>query len=256
MATIWVYSITSVFIVSLLSLVGVFTIFTEESRFRKWVYYLVALSVGALLGDVFIHIIPEILENSQNVVLTSTYILIGILLFFILEKFLHWRHSHGCENENCPTHPLGGVAPVGKIILVSDGLHNFIDGIIIGASYLASLPIGLATTLAVVMHEIPQELGNFGVLIHSGYDRNKALFYNFLSALFAVLGVLIPLFLFSAAEVLVSIVLPVAAGGFVYIAGSDLIPELHKEIAFKKSLGQFVFILLGILLMYAFLLLE
>jgi len=253
---VWVYSILSVLVVSLISLVGIFTLAVDESRLKRLVFYLVALSVGALLGDVFIHIIPEVLENSANSILTSTYILVGVLLFFVLEKFLHWRHTHGCEKEGCHEHSSLGAKPIGQIILVSDGLHNFIDGIIIGASYLVSVPFGLATTLAVVLHEIPQEFGNFGVLLHSGFNKKKALLYNFFSALFAFIGVLIPLLLTNVSETLVSIVLPIAAGGFVYIAGSDLIPELHKEVGFRKSFSQFIFIIIGVLLMYSLLLLE
>lgn len=253
MSTIWIYSLISVIAVSLLSLIGLFTFSLKEDRLQKIIFALVALSVGALFGDVFIHILPEVFRDSLNLVLTSTYIILGILIFFILEKFLSWHHHHGCGDEDCPEHK---PTPVGKMILVSDGLHNFIDGIIIGASYLVSIPLGLATTLAVVLHEIPQEIGNFGVLLHSGYSRTKALTYNFISALFAVLGVFIPLLLVSDIQSLIRVVLPITAGGFIYIAGSDLIPELHKTSDSGKSLIQFIFILFGLGLMYLLLLIE
>ena len=256
MPEIWIYSILSVLAVSLVSLVGVLTLALSGNKLQKLVFLLVALSVGALFGDVFIHIIPEVFESSPNVILTSTYILLGILIFFVLEKFLHWRHAHGCEDEECETHMPGGVAPIGKMVLASDGFHNFIDGVIIGASYLASIPIGIATTLAVILHEIPQEMGHFGILIHSGYSKGKALFYNFVSALFAILGVFVPLLLVGGVEKIIEIVLPIAAGGFIYLAGSDLIPELHKSTDIRKSFSQFVFILVGLGLMYLLLFIE
>ena len=136
--------------------------------------------------------------------------------------------------------------PYALMNLVGDGVHNFIDGLIIGASYLASIPIGIATTVAIVLHEIPQEIGDLGVLLHGGFSRNKALFFNFLIALFAVLGAIIALLLGSVVEGLTGFLLPFAAGSFIYIAGSDLIPELHKEVKASKSFIQFLIFLLGV----------
>jgi len=253
METIWIYSLLSVLVVSVASLVGVFTLSLSENRLRSIVFALVALSVGALFGDVFIHIIPEVFEDSGSKELSSLYILFGIVAFFVLEKFLHWQHRHGCDDPGCHQH---GPRPLGKIILISDGIHNFIDGIIIGVAYLVSLPLGIATTIAVVLHEIPQELGNFGILIHSGYSRGKALLFNFFSALVAFLGVLVPLLIGSRAIGLTSVVLPIAAGGFIYIAGSDLIPELHNKSQVGRAFSQLIFIIIGIVLMYLLLFLE
>jgi len=250
---IWLYSISSVLLVSLFSLIGAITILMSEKKIKGLIFALVALSVGALFGDVFIHIIPELYEESFNPDSISLLIILGIVIFFVLEKFLHWQHSHPCEEPHCEHHQ---IEPVGKMVLISDGLHNFIDGIIIGASYLISLPVGIATTIAVILHEIPQELGNFGVLLHSGYSKGKALFYNFLSALTAFVGVLIPL-TFGGGEELANFILPIAAGGFIYIAGSDLIPELHDgKRDVTKASTQLLFIIIGVALMFALTLFE
>src|SRR3989338_2773819 len=174
MTSIALYAFVSVFVVSLISLVGLFAISINESALRKWILVLVSLAVGALFVDAIIHLIPEALHESTNTTLTSLLIIGGILAFFALEKFLHWHHSHGHEfNEE--KHLDGTiqnvkenhVRPLGYLILISDGVHNFIDGIIIAASYFISIEVGIATTIAVILHEIPQEIGDFGVLINS-----------------------------------------------------------------------------------------
>ena len=235
------YSLLAVAIVSLVSLVGVFTLSINEERLRKNIFFFVSLAVGALLGDAFIHIIPEAFESGISSVTLSILIIAGILIFFVIEKFLHWHH-HGEDAQDNHIHP------VGRLILVSDGVHNLIDGLIIGASFMVSLPVGIATTIAVILHEIPQEIGDFGVLIHSGYSKKKALWLNFLSALFAIGGVLLSFVLKDA--------LPIAAGGFIYIAMADLIPELNKNKNSKQSILQIFAVMLGVLAMLALVMLE
>ena len=244
-----IYAILSVVVVSLVSLVGVLALSVREDRLKKSVYILVSLAVGALLGDAFIHIIPEAFETSINVTSTALLVIAGIVLFFIIEKFLHWHH-HGDDVEH------KHVEPVGKLILISDGFHNLIDGIIIGASYLAGVEIGIATTLAVILHEIPQEIGDFGVLIHAGYSKKKALWWNFVSGLVAIVGVLIVLVVGEATESFTTSILPIAGGGFIYIALSDLIPELHKTKEGKHSIYQILALVIGVLAMVALLMLE
>ena len=207
------------------------------------------MAVGALLGDALIHLIPETFKNSSNSVFVSLLIISGILVFFTLEKFLHWHH-HGEDKDEPNIHP------VGKLLLFTDGFHNLIDGIIIGVSFLVSIPVGIATTLAVVLHEIPQEIGDFAVLIHSGYDKKRALWLNFLSALMAIVGVFFALIFGSIAEAFTLWILPIAAGGFIYIAVADLIPELHKTKELKYSVLQLGTLLVGILTMIVLLLLE
>ncbi len=263
MTSVALYSFGSVLAVSVISLIGVFALSVNESALRKWILVLVSLAVGALFGDAIIHLLPEAFEKSPNTALTSLLIIGGILLFFILEKFLHWHHQHGHElkEEECADTGICDkttlhIHPTGYLIIVSDGFHNFIDGIIIAASYFISIEVGIATTIAIILHEIPQEIGDFGVLLHSGFTRTRALLVNFLSALFAVLGVAV-VFLFSAsAEIISILVIPVAAGGFLYIAGSDLVPELHKTTHIKQSIIQLIAIIAGIVAMIALLSFE
>ena len=242
----YAYALISVLVVSLISLVGVFTLSLKEEKIKKYVGVFISLAVGALLGDAFIHIIPEAFETSAH--LAGILIIAGILIFFILEKFLHWHHHE--DDKETHTHP------VGKLVLFSDGIHNLIDGIIIGASFLVSIPIGIATTIAVILHEIPQEIGDFAVLIHSGFTKKRALWLNFLSALMAIIGVIISFILGTSAESFVSYFLPIAAGGFIYIAVADLIPELQKNKKLKQSILQIIIVIIGILSMLALTLLE
>lgn len=246
---ITIYTLASVLIVSLVSFVGVFTLALNRDLLNRSLFILVSLAVGALLGDVFVHIIPEAYEGGEPVAI-SLAIIVGILIFFILEKGLHWHHAH--TSEHAEEHP----HPIGRLALASDSVHNFIDGIIIAASYLVSIEIGIATTIAVVLHEIPQEIGNFGVLLHAGYSKSKALWYNFLSALAAVVGAIITLTVGTATEVFAPWLLPITAGGFIYIALSDLVPELHKDTRLGTAVVQITAILVGVLSMVALLVLE
>lgn len=235
--------------VSLISFVGIFTLSLREELLRKYIYIFISVAVGALLGDALIHLIPEALEDSANTTLTSVLVIAGIFLFFALEKLLHWHH-HGEDKEDNQIHP------VGKLVLFSDGIHNFMDGIIIGASFLVSVPIGLATTLAVILHEIPQEIGDFAVLLHAGYTKARALWLNFLSALTAILGAVVLFAIGNVSEPASSWFLPMAAGGFIYIAVADLIPELHKTKEVKYSVLQMVAVIAGVLAMVGLTLLE
>lgn len=249
MLTIYLYTIASVVAVSLISFVGVFTLAVKEEILRKYIFVFISVAVGALLGDALIHLIPEALENSLNATLTSVLIIAGILLFFILEKILHWHH-HGEDKEDIYIHP------VGRLVLFSDGIHNFLDGIIIGASFLVSVPVGIATTLAVILHEIPQEIGDFSVLIYSGYSKKRALWLNFLSAIASVLGAFAVLGIGQLAEISASWLLPIAAGGFIYIAVADLIPELQKTKRVGYSVLQIAAVMAGVLAMIALTFLE
>ncbi len=249
MITSYIYALLGVTAVSLVSFVGVFALSMKEEIMRKYIFLLVSLAVGALLGDAFIHLIPEAFENSNDPLNISLLIISGILVFFVLEKFMHWHH-HGDDTEESAIHP------VGKLVLLSDGVHNFIDGVIIGVSFLASVPLGVATTLAVILHEIPQEIGDFAVLLHAGYTRKRALWLNFLSALTSVLGTLVAFALGKAGESLATSILPIAAGGFIYIAVADLIPELHKTKKISQSILQLISLIIGVSLMVGLVYLE
>lgn len=245
----WLYAIGSVLLISILSVIGVTAILFTKEKLKSILLCLVAFSAGALLGDAMLHLIPEAIEEKGFSNAISLYVIAGILIFFILEKIIHWRH---CHEISCDTHP----HHLATMNLVGDGIHNLIDGMVIAGSYSVSIELGITTTIAVILHEIPQEIGDFGILLYAGIKPAKAVVYNFVSALFAILGTIITLAIGTHIENFTSIIIPLTAGGFIYIASSDLIPELHKEIKLSKSLLQFTSILMGIGLMMLLLLGE
>lgn len=245
----WIYTLVSVFVVSLISLLGVLTFSVEIERLRKILMYLVSFSAGALLADAFIHLLPGVTADSGFTLTISLSLLGGILVFFILEKVIKWQH---CHDPECEEH----IRSFAYMNIFGDALHNFIDGVIIAASYIISLNVGIATTLAVIFHEIPQEIGEFGLLLHGGFSRTRALLVNFLSALTAVLGAVVALFISGTVSDMQNILVPIAAGGFIYIAGSDLIPEMHKELSLRKSIIQIISLLLGVVIMVMLLWIE
>lgn len=239
----WIYTLVSVFIVSLISLIGVFFLGIKNEKLDKILTYLVSLSAGTLLGDAFIHLIPESYEKISNKNLPAILILAGIMAFFVLEKIIHWRH---CHKIACETHP----HPFSYVILIGDAAHNLIDGMIIAAGFLINTQVGIATAVAVIFHEIPHEIGNFGSLVYGGFSKVKALFFNFLSAIFAIFGAILVLIVNTDMMIDVAkFLVPFAAGGFIYIASVDLIPELKKHISIKQSLGQVGFFIFGIIIM-------
>lgn len=243
MLDVWFSSLLSVLIVSLLSLVGAGSLLLNRELSKKQVLYLVSFSVGGLLGGAFFHLVPEAIEVNGEVLRVSTWLLVGIFTSYILEMVLKWRHCHIPTSDEHP-HSFA------YINLVGDGVHNMIDGIIIGGAYLTSTSLGVATTLAVCLHEIPQEMGDFGVLIYAGMTRRRALLLNLASASTAVLGVVIALTLSAYMDNLVALLLPFAAGNFIYIAGSDLVPELQDEKNISSSLVHLALMVLGVSLLY------
>ena len=229
----------SVFLISAISLVGALTLALKEKILNKMLFVLIAVAAGTLLGVAFLDLIPEAVEEGgSNVFL---YVLFGILAFFVLERFIFWHH---CHNGKCDVHAFS------YLNLVGDGIHNMLDGMVIATAYFVSIPLGVTTTIAIALHEIPQEIGDFAILIYGGFGRKKALFYNFLSALAAFGGVAIA-YLFSSSEGFFPLVLAFAAGGFIYIASADIMPELQKEMEFRKSLLQLLCLIGGIALMWA-----
>lgn len=242
----WIYALVSVLIVSLISLVGVVTLAINSEKLKQWLMYLVSFSAGALLGDVFLHILPEISEQGLGQ-REGFYLLAGLFVFVALEKLIGWHHSHSEHKEE--VHSMVYLTQAG------DTLHNFIDGMIIAASFLVSLPLGIATSLAVIFHEIPQEIGNFAILVHGGWSTKKALFYNFLSALAAVFGALLVLVFIKNGDVPVWLI-AMAASSFIYIALSDLVPEIQKENDKRRSFFLLVWFILGIAAMAGLLFLE
>lgn len=214
------YTLVSVCLVSLISLIGILFISINPGKLNKILLLLVSFAAGSLFGDAIIHLLPEAFEQINNSLQTSLLVITGIFIFFILEKFVRWRHCHIPTSKDHP-HPMV------TMNLIGDLVHNLIDGMIIGASYSVNIPIGLATTIAVIMHEIPQEIGDFGVFLHGGLSIRKAMILNFLSALTAIIGGIISLIAGPIVKNYSIILLPLTAGGFIYIAGSDLIPELQ-----------------------------
>ena len=235
MVLLWI--ILATVIDGLIALIGAFSLFIREKTLHKIVFVLVAFAAGALLGGAFLHLIAETVGTMENTAL-FLYVITGFCVFFLIEKFLYWHH---CHEGVCDVHPYT------SLILIGDGIHNFIDGLIIAASFLVNPAFGVVTTIAIISHELPQELGDFGVLVHGGMSKNKAIFYNFISQLTAVVGGVVGFLVAGAWDF--TPLLPFAAGGFIYIAASDLIPELHKEVDTKKSIGSFIFFLIGILFM-------
>ncbi len=237
MVLVWI--LASTFLVSIVSLAGVFTLSIKERLLHRLLFCLIGFSAGALIGGAFLHILPEALENSPSNYVFSSLIL-GIVIFFALERYLYWRH---CHEGVCEVHAFS------YLNLVGDGFHNFIDGILIAVSYLVSVKLGIITTIAIILHEIPQELGDFGVLVYGGFSKQKALFYNFVSAITAIFGAILGYFITDLAKGFSAFMLPVTAGGFIYIATSDLIPEIHKEKSLKRSTIAFIAFLIGIIFM-------
>lgn len=231
--------LASVTVVSLISFVGVIFIGLKESLLRRIVMALVGFASGTLLGGAFFDLLPEAVNMINPPITIFYFVTLGIIVFFCIEKFLYWRH---CHEEECQVHTFAYIS------LVGDGVHNFIDGMIIAATFVLGFELGFITTLAVISHEIPQEIGDFGVLIYSGLGKRKALTYNFISALTAILGAIVTYYVVYLRSNY-ALLVPFAAGGFIYIAATDLMPELHKKSHAGESIIQLFSILFGLGLM-------
>lgn len=232
----FVWAIGASIAVSLISLVGIFSLLFKEGMLERALFLLIGFSAGGLIGAAFLHLLPEALENAPSASV-FTLVIAGFIFFFILERYLHWRH---CHKGNCEVHNFT------YLNLVGDGVHNFTDGLAIAASFAVSINFGIITTLVIISHEIPQEIGDFGVLVYGGFSRAKALFYNYLSALICVAGTVIGYPLASRSKDFSFFLMPLIAGGFIYIAACDLIPELHKQPGLKRSSASVFAFLCGI----------
>jgi zinc and cadmium transporter len=248
------YTFGSVILVSLISVIAAIPLLLKKKFSQKLLLTLLSLAVGTLLGGVFIHFIPEAIEHGYNTEIGLT-IIAGFLVFLVLEKFIHLHHDHsnihGVEKEM--HHHAYHIAPIN---LIGDAMHNFIDGMIIASSYLVSIPLGIAATISVIFHEIPQEIADFGVLLYSGLTKSKALLFNLLSATAAIIGAIVALILSSRIESFTSFIIPFAAGNFLYIAASNLVPELHQHCKFWDTVVHASAIMFGVALMAALTLLE
>lgn len=234
---LWI--ILATLLMSLLSLLGLLTLFLSEKHLQKIILPLVAFSSGALLGGAFLHMIPEAINEAGSTLLIPIIVLVGFSLFFMLEQFLYWHHCHLTPSRH--------TKPVTYLILIADGVHNFIGGIAIAGAFLVNIKLGIVTWIIAAAHEIPQELGDFGILIHGGWGKSKALFFNFLSALTMIVGAVLTYFLSDFINAIY--LLPFAAGNFIYIAASDLIPEIKHNQNMKQNLLHFISFLSGIALL-------
>lgn len=239
---------------SVFSLIGGVFLLLKEKKVLKYSHFLAAFAAGTLLGTVFFDLLPEAIEEGKHVVKKGLsgevniffWTLFGILSFFLLERFVHWFHHHQHDYEDEP------VKPTVPLIILGDSVHNFIDGIAIGATFLVSIPLGIITSLAVAVHEIPQEIGDFGILLHKGMKRKKVLLVNFFSALTAIVGALISFWLGERIEASLPLLLAITAGFFIYIAASDLIPEIHHENRKGFAVIETSLIFLGVATIWVF----
>ena len=237
-----IYAIISVLIISLLSIVVVVPFLLKRKISKHTLLFLLSISVGVLLSTVFMDLLPETIEHGYNIG-TALYILMGFIIMFILEKFVHWHHNKGCENGNCGHSHAYNLAPIN---LIGDGIHNFIDGMVVAGAYAANVTLGMTATISIIFHEIPQELADFGVLLYSGYSKKRALLFNFLSAATAFIGLALGLILIGRLHGFTEFIIPFAAGNFLYIAASNLLPQLHRHCKLKETLLHIFAILLGV----------
>ena len=243
--------ITAVLSISILSFVGLIMLSFGEKQVKQGLLYFVSFSAGSLLGDAFLHLLPYALRHeNHNHLHTFGYVLAGITLFFSIEKIVLWHH---CHYKNSCKHP---ITTLGTMNLLGDALHNFIDGTLIAGSFIVSIPLGITTSIAIALHEIPQEISDFCVLLHAEFSIIQAAVFNFTCALTAIAGALTFFFLQFSLQHVETALIPVTAGGFIYIAGSDLIPELHKKKTLRQHIEHLILFILGIGAMYLLTIIE
>ncbi len=234
MTLLWIIGATIVD--SFVGLVGVFSLFTSDAVLKKTIKTLVAFSAGALLGGGFFHLLAESLEK-MTPFQSFAIAIVGFLAFFVLEEYLHWHQCEECE-----------IHPYSYLMIVGDSVHNILDGLVIAGTFMVSIHLGIITTLLIIAHEVPQELGVFGVLVSGGFKKSQAIFYSFVAQCTCVLGGILGYFFMNRLEVLASLIVPFAAGGFIYIAAADLIPGMHKTEGIEK-VSSFAWLCAGLALM-------
>lgn len=245
-----IYIIIFTVLASLLSLVGGVLLLARKKLSHRLVHGLAAFAAGSLLGVSFLDLLPEAFHYLEEMGLEEVegtvflYVLIGILIFFLLERFIHWFHHHHRDHKN------EALKPVVPLIVFGDGVHNFIDGVVIAATFMVDIRLGMITTLAIIAHELPQEIGDFGLLLHNGVSKMKAFIYNLLSQLTAVLGGIITFFVGGAIEGILPLMIALTSGFFIYIALSDLVPDIHSENKRGFAVMETTLLLLGIGVVY------
>jgi zinc and cadmium transporter len=248
----WLNALAAATLVVMVSLSGAAVLWIRESTLRIVVPMLVAMAVGVLLGDAFLHLIPEAAEQLGSIATVGVYTMGGFVLFFAIEKGVRWQHRpdiHASDGS-------GNIQPMARMNLIGDAAHNFMDGILIAGSFSVDPVLGWATTAAIIMHEIPQELGDIGALLCRGYTPGRAVILNFICALAVIPGVLVTFLAGQVFHPLEMYLLPVAAGGFIYIAAADFLPALHRGESLRASTAQVAVVSLGMLSMYGVMLFE
>jgi len=235
------YAIVSVVIVSLLSVIVAIPLYYKKKVSQSLLVFLLSMSVGVLLATVFLDFLPEAVSHKYTLGV-ALYILAGFLVMFVLEKLVHCHHEKKCANGECHGHGYH-LAPIN---LIGDGIHNFIDGLVIAGAYAVNISLGITATISIIFHEIPQEIADFGVLLYSGMSKKKALLFNFLSAATAILGTIVGLLLVNRLHGFTNFIIPFAAGNFLYIAASNLVPELHRHCKMKDTFLHLLAIVIGI----------
>ena len=232
-------------------LASAFLLFPQNIRTRA-IPSLVSFAIGSMLGAAFLGILPHAIsspyvKDPHDIFMA---VLIGLLTFFLLEKLVVWRHCHSADCEAHGQEDSHSHHSAANLILIGDGVHNMLDGVVIAAAFMTNINLGIVTSLAIIAHEIPQELGDFAVLLHGGFDRKKALFYNLLSSLTSIIGAVVAYYFLSQTSHVIPYLLAIAASSFIYIAVADLIPGLHKKVDVSTTIQQIVLILAGISLIY------
>ena len=241
------YALASAAIISLISVFAAIPFFITKKVSDRVQLILLSVSVGALLGAVFLDFVPELAEHGYNE-MTAAIIILGVLVFFVIERLVH--HHHG-KPESMGGSAHGHAYHLAPVNLIGDGIHNFLDGMVIGSTFLVSPALGVSASISIAFHEIPQEIADFGVILYSGYSRKKALFFNFLSALTAMLGVAIAFLLSSSVESFTEFAIPFACGNFIYIAATNLLPQLHRHCSARETVEHILAIILGVAMLYA-----
>jgi zinc and cadmium transporter len=237
-------------VVSLFSLSGILALSLREDTLHRILFFLVAFSAGSILGASLFDLLPEAVELVDEE-FVFMYITGGFVAFFFLERFIYWYHGHG-HHRNIEEHGDERVATKGfaYLNLIGDSIHNFIDGMIIAASFTVDISVGIATTIAVIFHELPQEMGDYGILIYAGFEKGRAILLNFGVALMVVVGGLFASYFLEVVDALSGTLIAFSAGAFIYLAASELIPELKEEKGFGRSLLQFAVFILGLALIW------
>lgn len=241
---VWIYALASVICVSSIALFVSAPFFIKKKISNNFLLFLLSVSVGVLLTTVFVDFLPEVISHGYTLELGLS-ILLGFMLMFVLERLIHWHHAKKCGEQNYGHGHAYSIAPIN---LIGDGIHNFIDGLIIAGSYTVDLSLGITTTISVIFHEIPQEIADFGILLYSGLPKKKALLFNFLATGAAVFGTVVGLVLAEEVEGFAHFIIPFAVGNFIYIAACNLAPQLHRHCTLKDTMLHLAGIIFGVVI--------